>query len=86
MKKTPSFVRVLKSRKRRSRRLGGGRLDVVDAVNERFERMATLAGLLYACVESPSLDARLAAHAGHFMEVELCQVRALLDGFLKEGR
>lgn len=63
------------------RPLGKDWLDTLDAANERFVRIETLAGLLNACDNTGVLDARLAARAGCFIEEELLQVRKLLAEF-----
>jgi hypothetical protein len=59
-------------------------LDTLDAVNERCNRIETLAGLLRACEEPEEMNARLAARAGGFIADDLRQVKELLDGLQKE--
>jgi hypothetical protein len=53
-------------------------------VNERCNRIETLAGLLRACEEPEEMNARLAARAGGFIADDLRQVKELLDGLQKE--
>jgi hypothetical protein len=53
-------------------------LDTLDAVNERCDRIETLAGLLNACDDPQSLSPELAARAGYFIEEDLRQVKELL--------
>jgi hypothetical protein len=57
------------------------RLDILDALNKRCERVEMVAGLLEACDDPHSLSPELAAHAGYFIEEELRQVRKLLAEF-----
>jgi len=77
----------------RPRPPGKSALDVLNALDERCERIETLAALLYACTDPGSMDARLAARAGYFIEEEMRRVKELLAGIgkgtlanLKEGR
>jgi len=74
--------RVDRSRSR-LRPSGKPSLDVLNALDERCERIATLAGLLYACTDPGSMDARLAARAGYFIEEEMRRVKELLAAFGK---
>lgn len=53
-------------------------IDALDAVNERCDRIETLAGLLRACDEPDAMHAGLAARAGYFIQEDLRQTKELL--------
>ena len=57
------------------------RLEILDALHERCERVEMVAGLLEACDDPHSLSPELAARAGYFIEEELGRVRELLAKF-----
>lgn len=84
MKKKPSPSASRKKRAGLPHKTKANRLEILDALHERCERVEMLAGLLEACDDPGALSPELAARAGHFIEEELRRVRELLAGF--EGR
>jgi hypothetical protein len=89
----PQKTGLTASRKKQARPSGSkraraktkaNRLEILDALHERCERVEMVAGLLEACDDPGALSPELAARAGYFIEEELCRVRELLAGF--EGR
>lgn len=57
---------------------GNAWLDALDAVDERCDRIETVAGLLNACADPEAMDAKLAARAGYLIEEEMRRVKKLL--------
>jgi hypothetical protein len=64
--------------RRSQSKTGSAWLAALDAANERFARVETLAGLLAACDDPGALSSELAARAGYFIEEDLRQVKKLL--------
>jgi len=62
------------------------RLDILDKLHGRCERVEMVAELLKACDAPHSLDAGLAARAGYFIAEELDRVRELAAKLGKEAR
>jgi hypothetical protein len=76
-------VRPSRPQRRPQSKTGSARLTALDTVNERCERIQTLAGLLNACDDPGALDARLVGCAGYFIAEDLRQVKELLAEFGK---
>ena len=54
------------------------RANTLDAIDERWERIETLANLLEACGAPEGMNWKLAARAGYWIGRELSQVRDLV--------
>jgi len=61
------------------------RLAALDAIEERFGKIQTLAGLMEACGDPNAMDSRLAARAGYFIERELSEVKELVEALTRPG-
>jgi hypothetical protein len=79
-------VRPSRPKRRPQSKTGSAWLAALDAANERFARVETLAGLLTACDDPGALSPELAARAGYFIEEELRQVKELLNELGKGAR
>jgi len=58
-------------------------LDTLDAIDERYHRIETMAGLLRACDDPEEMTVKLAASAGAFIADDLREVKGLLAGIGK---